>query len=347
MLEKLTDAIRGGRTLTEREAEGAIGGIMLGGAAPEAVGAFLLALREKGEGLSEVVGAARAMRRAARAFSTGGIAAVDTCGTGGDGLRTANLSTLAAIVTAAAGAPVVKHGNRAITSACGSADLLEGLGIRVDPPPAVMERVFRETGFAFLFAPAFHPAMKAVAPIRKQLGVPTIFNLLGPLTNPAGVRHQVVGVADAGKMDLYAEALKRLGAERFLVVRGADGQDELSVTGPTEMLEYNRGRDPEKIARITLTPEPFGIVPVGLAAIQGGDKAKNVELARAVLEGAPGPVREGVVLNAAAALYVAGVAGDIAAGVSLAREALDRRKGLELVERLARLTEGEPKGKKP
>jgi anthranilate phosphoribosyltransferase len=236
---------------------------------------------------------------------------------------------------------VAKHGNRSITSACGSADLLEALGVAVDAEPAAAQRCFDQTGFAFLFAPRFHPAMKAVGPIRRELGVPTLFNLLGPLTNPARVRHQVVGVADPKKLDLYARALVALGAERVLVVHGADGQDEISTTGATEVAEFNRKMDPERVARYRLDPGLFGISQASLAELKGSDPKRNAEAAQEVLAGRLGAVRDAVVLNAAAALYVAGAASDLSQGISLSARALDQGRAKALLDQVRKLsTEG-------
>ncbi len=340
-LESFLAKVQAGTHLTESESESAITRIMEGNCPAEEIKTFLLALRRKGESLSEVVGAARAMRAHAAPIRADGRELVDTCGTGGDRLKTVNISTLAALVVAGAGVPVAKHGNRSITSACGSADLLEALGVAIDVEPPVVERCIAQAGFGFLFAPRFHPAMKAVAPIRKELGVPTIFNLLGPLTNPAGVRHQVVGVADSGKMELYAQALKALGAERFLVVHGADGQDELSTTGPTEVIEFNGKIDPDRVAHYSLLPETFGIQPARLDQLQGGSPQENARIAEEVLAGRPGPIRDAVLFNAAAALYVAGAAGDIEIGLSLAAQALDRGRAGEVLERIRRITGGQ------
>lgn len=338
-LSPLLAKILSGKNLTEAEAEAAVAQIMEGCCPAEEVRRFLLVLRGKGEALSEVVGAARAMRARAEKIQVNGRILVDTCGTGGDGLKTVNISTIAALVVAGAGVPVAKHGNRAITSSCGSADLLEALGVPVDVEPSVVERCIHEANFGFLFAPRFHPAMKAAAPIRKELGVPTIFNLLGPLTNPAGVRHQVVGVADAGKMELYAKALLALGAERALVVHGADGQDELSTTGITEIAEINVKHDPIRFARYTITPETFGIRKVCMEEIRGGSPQENARTAGEVLAGKIGPVRDAVVLNAAAALYVAGAAGDLGQGVTLVSQALDRGKALAVLEKVRQITQ--------
>lgn len=337
-MNTLLQKIQQGTDLTEPEAEGLISRIVEGRIPPEEVKIILLALRQKGEALTEVVGAARAMRRHALAVKTPAGPVVDTCGTGGDGLQLVNISTLAALVVAGAGVAVAKHGNRSVSSSCGSADLLEALGVRVDAEPAVVERCLQEARFGFLFAPRFHPAMKAVAPIRKALGVPTLFNLLGPLTNPAGVRCQVVGVADASKMTLYAEALAHLGGLRALVVRGEDGQDEISTTGPTQVVEIHTERDAGRLARYTLTPETFGIPPARLSDLKGTTAAENARIAQAVLDAQPGSVREAVLFNAAAALYVAGAAGDFNAGLILARWSLDRGKAREVLELVKRLT---------
>ena len=326
--------------LTEAEAEQAVGRIMEGSVSAGEIKAWLLELRAKGESLSEIVGAARAMRARALPVKVASPVVVDTCGTGGDGLRGINLSTLAALVAAGAGATVAKHGNRSITSACGSADLLEALGLAVEVAPEVVERCIREAGFGFMYAPRFHPAMKAVAPIRKELGVPTIFNLLGPLTNPAGAKHQVVGVADAAKLDLYAQALRALGAVKALVVHGADGQDEISTTGPTEVAEINVKIDPERIARYTLVPETFGIRRALLRDLIGGAPAENARIAQRVLGGDKGPIRDAVLLNAAAALYAAGAAGDLDSGMVLARQALDTGKAASVLEKVKRITHG-------
>lgn len=334
----LLNKVKTGSDLTESEAQAAIAQIMEGRSSAEEVKGFLLGLRGKGEALSEVVGAARAMRACAGRIQTDGRVMVDTCGTGGDGLKTVNISTIAALVVAGAGVAVAKHGNRSITSACGSADLLEALGVRIDAEPPVVERCLAETGFGFLFAPRFHPAMKRVAPIRKELGVPTIFNLLGPLTNPAGVKHQVVGVADGAKQNLYAQALKALGSVRSLVVHGADGQDEISTTGPTDVIEFNASQDPDRVARYSLTPETFGIPKAILSQLQGGSPKENALIAEKVLSGELGPVRDAVLFNAAAALYVVGAAGDLEGGLGLACQSLDRGRALAVLEKVKQIT---------
>ena len=340
-LAALVEKAHARQHLTEAEAEQVVGLIMEGHASAGEIKAWLLELRAKGEALPEIVGAARAMRALAVKVRTAAPNTVDTCGTGGDGLKTINISTLAGLVAAGAGAPVAKHGNRSITSACGSADLLEALGVAVEVEPAVVEQCLSETGFGFMFAPRFHPAMKAVAPIRKELRVPTIFNLLGPLTNPAGVTHQVVGVADPAKLDLYAQALRALGAVKVLVVHGTDGQDEISTTGPTEVVEFNAKADPERFARYTLVPEMFGIQRARPEQLKGGSPAENARIAREILDGKTGPVRDAVLLNAAAALYVAGAAGDLDSGLALARQALDQGKAKAVLENVRRISHGQ------
>lgn len=338
-LKALLTQIESGADLTELEAQEALAQIMTGQAPAEEVKRLLLALRKKGEALSEVVGAARAMRACAAKIKTDGRLMVDTCGTGGDGLRTVNISTMAALVVAGAGVPVAKHGNRAVTSVCGSADLLEALGVAVDVEPEVVGRSLREANFGFFFAPRFHPAMKAVAAIRKELGVPTIFNLLGPLTNPADVGYHLVGVADEKRLELYAKALKALGGIRGLVVHGADGQDELATTGPTEVVEFNIKMDPERIVRFPVTPETFGLARASLKALEGGSPTQNAQVAQSVLEGGSGSVRDAVLLNAAAALYVAGAAGDIQMGLTLAADSVDRGKAKAVLETVKQITQ--------
>ncbi len=337
MIETFLEKVQRGADLTEEESREAILHIMQGKFSADQVKTFLLALREKGEALSEVIGAARAMREQAVPLKLSR-PAVDTCGTGGDGLKTLNISTVTALVVAGAGVAVAKHGNRSVTSACGSADLLEALGVKVDVEPAVVERCIQDAGFGFLFAPRFHPAMRAVASIRRELGVPTIFNLLGPLTNPAGVRRQLVGVADAAKLDLYAQALEALGAEKGLVVRGEDGQDELSVTGPTEVRELGVVGVQSRILPYQVTPEQFGLPRASLQDLVGGSVEENTRLARRVLTGDRGPIRDAVLLNAAAVLYVAGEAGGIRNGLILAADAIDSGTAAAVLEKVAKMT---------
>lgn len=305
--------------------------------APE-IAALLTAWRDAGVTVEELTGAARAMRAAATPVTMPPGVVLDTCGTGGDRLGTFNISTVAALVAAGAGVRVAKHGNRGATSACGSADLLTALGVTVDVGPDVVSRCVAQAGFGFLFAPRFHPAMRHVAPVRRQLGFRTIFNLLGPLTNPAGATHQIVGVSEAGLMDLMAQALQRLGCRRALVVHGADGLDEVSTTGPTQVVELAEG----KTASYTVTPEAFGIPKASLDQLRGGDPARCAQIAREVLAGQPGPYRDATLVNAGGALYVAGTAADIANGIALARQALDSRRAQAVLDRVVALTHSSP-----
>ena len=260
---------------------------------------------------------------------------VDTAGTGGDGQNTMNVSTAAAVVAAAAGAKVAKHGNRGASSVCGSADILEASGVKVDVAPDGVKRCIEEIGIGFMFAPIFHPAMRhAVAP-RREIGIRTVFNILGPLTNPANAGSQVLGVADPSYGDKMARVLGRLGTERAMVVHGKDGMDELSITGPTQVWELSGGQ----VNSYSVTPEDAGLKPASLNDISGGSLERNLELFNSVLQGVPGPVQDVVVLNAAATLVVAGKADDLSSGVSMAREAINNGAAREKLEALAALTQ--------
>ncbi len=330
----IADAIKSlveGRSLGREEMRGVFGEVMDGQVTDVQKTALLIALRMKGETAEEIIGAAMAMRERVTPLSGDFGQIVDTCGTGGDGRGTFNVSTLAAIVAAAAGAPVAKHGNRAVSSACGSADLLKELGVEIDLDAARMSDVLRRTGISFLFAPRLHPAMSSVAPVRRELGVRTIFNVLGPLTNPAFARRQVLGVYSAHLVELLAKVLLELGAEHALVVCSLDGLDEISISAPTQVSELRDGA----LRNYELTPEAIGVERHDLAQLAGGNVQDNARIARSVLAGDPGAPAEIVVANAGAALYVAGVAATIKEGVVLAREALAsgqaRRKLEELV----------------
>jgi anthranilate phosphoribosyltransferase len=313
------DALLGGGDLDAGVMEALIGAIMDGGLEPVQVAALLVALRAKGESGPEVAAAARAMRsRALRVAAPAG--AVDTCGTGGDGAGTINISTAAALTAAAAGVPVAKHGNRSVSSRCGSADVLEALGVRLDLEPGALSVLLDEVGIAFLFAQHLHPAMKAVVPIRRSLGVRTVFNLLGPLTNPAGVRRQVMGVWGFDVQRLAAEALAELGAEHALVVHSDDGLDELSVAAPTAVIEVRNG---SVAGRWRVDPAELGVRAGDPESLTGGDAAVNANRLRAILGGKErSAASEAVALNAAAALVVGGKAGDLANGLEIAREVL-------------------------
>jgi anthranilate phosphoribosyltransferase len=316
----LIERVLAGGSLDAATSEAALRSIMHGGVDPAVVGGFLVALRAKGETTDEIVGLARAMRSMATPFPVDTPGTVlDTCGTGGDRSGTVNVSTMAAVVCAAAGVRVVKHGNRAASSRSGSADVLESLGVVIDlAPPEALECLGR-CGITFLFAPAYHPALGHVMPARRALGVRTVFNVLGPLANPAGVGLQVLGVPDPAIGERMAEALAALGVRRAFVVHGADGLDELSTTGVNRVWEVDAG----VIRTWELDPQGLGLPRAALSDLAGGDAEDNAEVVRRVLAGEAGPVRDIVVLNAGAGLVVAGLADDVAAGVARAASVID------------------------
>ncbi|MGB9132937.1 MAG: anthranilate phosphoribosyltransferase [Methanosarcina sp.] len=320
-MRKYIKKLEEGRDLSSEEAEAAVDEI-LGKAEDEEIGAFLLALRTKGEKPEEIAGFVRGMKKAANTIKPSvPFRLIDTCGTGGDGLNTINVSTAAAIVTAAAGVPVAKHGNRAATSLSGSSDVLEALGIRVDLAPEQVRKTIEEIGIGFMFAPVFHPAMKRVAGIRKKLGVRTVFNILGPLTNPAGAKGQIIGVFDKKLCEPIAYALAELGTEHALVVNG-DGMDEISNTGETYVAELKNG----KVSTFTLTPESLGMLRANPEDIKGGTPKENARDLLCIFKGQKGPKRDLVVMNAAAALYVSGIVGSIRQAIPIAEDAIDSGK---------------------
>jgi anthranilate phosphoribosyltransferase len=308
----------GGESLGEREAADAMVEIMEGAATPAQVAGFVVALRAKGESLDEVVGLVTTMRSYAQRVEFPDDL-LDTCGTGGDRAGTFNVSTSAALVCAGAGARVAKHGNRAASSRCGSADVLEALGVVIDLPPNGVRRCIEEAGIGFCFAPVFHPAMRHAAGPRRELGVATIFNFLGPLTNPAGATRQALGVADPRMVDLMVESLGRLGSTHVVAFHGHGGIDELALSGPSEVVELKGG----EIGRRLLDPADLGLASASLEAIGGGSVEDNAATVRAVLGGESGARRDIVVLNAAAGLVAAGLADDIAAGMARAAESID------------------------
>ena len=322
-LADATEKLAGGAHLTRSEAEAAMEEILAGHAADVDIAALLSTLRAKGETVEELVGFARAMRRRAEPVFESGSAPdgplVDTCGTGGDAKGTFNVSTAAAFAVAGAGVRVAKHGNRSISSRCGSADVLEALGVRIDLPSQRIGEAIQQVGIGFLFAPAVHTAMKHAMAARRQLGGRTVFNLLGPLTNPAGATAQVAGVFSADYSDRLAKAMGELGVRRAFVVHGADGIDEISLSGETRVAEM---RD-AAVHSFTVAPEDFGFERAPLDAITGGDAHQNAELVRQILAGEKGPRRDIVVMNAAAALVAAGRANDWREGARLASESLD------------------------
>jgi len=307
--------------------------LMTGQATPAQVGAFLTALRMKGETAEELAEMARVMREKAVRVEVP-FPVVDTCGTGGDGQETFNISTVSAFVVAGAGLRVAKHGNRGLSSACGSADLLSALGVAVDLGPEPARRCLEEVGIAFLFAPVYHPAMRFVAGPRREIGIRTAFNLLGPLTNPAGARRQVVGVPRADLAEKVAHTLARLGTEHALVVHGEDGLDEATLAGPTYVWEVVG----EEVRSWTLTPEDLGLPRAPTSALRGGTVEKNRAMAMAVLEGKPGPARDVVLLNSALALRAGGLTKDLREGVETARRVLDSGQALAKLQALADLS---------
>jgi anthranilate phosphoribosyltransferase len=318
--------------LTEEEAAQAMRQVMEGGATPAQIAAFLIALRIKGETIEEITGCARIMREKATHIRAPYPNMIDTCGTGGDGSQTFNISTTAAFVVAGAGVPVAKHGNRAMSSRCGSADLLQALGVAIELSPERAEACLVEVGITFLFAPLFHSAMKYALGPRREIGVRTIFNILGPLTNPAGAKRQILGVSRKELTEPLARVLGKLGSTRAFVVHGADGLDEITTTGETHITALDAG----KIVSYTITPEQFGLRATPLGAFAGGDATENAAITLAVLEGKQGPHRDVVLLNAAAALAVAGAAADLEAGLQLAAYAVDSGAALEKLRRLQR-----------
>jgi anthranilate phosphoribosyltransferase len=307
-----------GQHLGRDEMHEVFGHVMDGAASDVLKSALLVALRMKGETSEEITGAAMAMRERVTPLDVDREGLVDTCGTGGDGRGTFNISTIAALVAAGAGANVAKHGNRAVSSSCGSADVLSALGVQIDLDAPRMAEVLRRAGIAFLFAPKLHPAMAAVASVRKELGVRTIFNVLGPLTNPAFARRQVLGVYADRLVDVVAQVLAALGARHALVVHSRDGLDEISVSAATRVCEVRDG----EVRSFELTPEDIGVGRHPIEALAGGDARANAEIAREVLNGARGPRHDVVVANAGAALYVAGLAPSIRDGVALAKESI-------------------------
>jgi anthranilate phosphoribosyltransferase len=311
--------VMSGEDLSRREMEVLIGLLMDGGLDERVTAGLLIALAMKGESVAELAGAAAAMRARVLTIPHRRPEVIDTCGTGGDGRGTFNISTAAALVASAAGAAVAKHGNRSVSSRSGSADVLEALGVRIDATPEATGRCLDQLGIAFLFAPGLHPAMRAVMPVRRALTVRTLFNLLGPLTNPAGARRQVIGVFAAERVETVAGALCELGTEHALVVHGSDGLDEITCSGPTTVAETRDG----SVRLYELEPEDFGVARHPTEALAGGDPGENAALLRILLEGAPGPLRDVTLINAGAALVVAGVAEEWRDGAERAAAAID------------------------
>jgi anthranilate phosphoribosyltransferase len=320
--------------LTAGEAAAAMREVMEGRAAPAALASLLTGLVMKGERPAEIVGLAQTMREHAVQLQTPVADAFDTCGTGGDRSGTFNISSAAAVVIAACGVPVAKHGNRSVSSRCGSADVFEALGVNIDATPAIVERALRETGLAFFFARTFHPSMKHAAQTRSDLGIRTAFNLLGPLTNPAGATRQLVGVPRPELTELLARALMMLGSQRAWVVHGADGIDEVSTTGYTKVSECRDG----KVNTFYVHPADFGLPKSAPSDLRGGDAAANAAIARRLLAGEGGATRDIVLLNAAASLLIAERAGTIREGIAAAAEALDGGRAAAILEKLVEVS---------
>jgi len=317
-----------GERLTSEESAAAFGAMMTGGVSEARMAAFLTALALRGPSVAELTGAARAMRQAMTPVEAPP-GAIDVCGTGGDGAGTLNVSTAAAFVVAGCGVPVAKHGNRAMSSRTGAADVLEALGVPIDHDAAAAKKHLLKSGFAFLFAPAYHPAMKYVAPVRRELGFRTVFNLLGPICNPARVRRQLLGIFSLEWLEPVAHVLNELGTERAWVVHGSDGLDELTTTGVTRVAVLEQGQ----VSVREIKPEDAGLRRTTLAALKGGTAMENARAIRELFDGARTPFRDIVLLNAGAALVVAGCAETVAEGVGLAAEAIDKGRAASALEK--------------
>jgi anthranilate phosphoribosyltransferase len=332
LVTALNDLVEG-RDLGEATARAVMDRFMDGSASPAQVGALLAALRLKGETVPELSGMVQSMRDHAVQVTLDG-PAVDTCGTGGDGSGTFNISTAAAIVVAGAGCAVAKHGNRAQSSRCGSADVLEALGVRISLPPQGVVRCVREAGIGFMLAPTYHPAMRHVGPVRQALGIRTAFNIMGPLANPAGVRHQLIGTPSVALAERMAGVLLRLGHLRAVVFAGPGGLDELALHAPAEAFVVGEGR----VERTAIDPLALGLSPAPLSALSGGDAAANARRMRDLLDGESGPLRDCVLLNAGAALYAAECVPSIAAGIAAAGAAIDSGAARERLATLVRVS---------
>ena len=334
MIQEAIQALIAGTDLGRIKSRAVMDQIMSGDATDAQIGAFLVALRIKGETVDEIVGCAEGMRAQATPIATSRTNLIDTCGTGGDGSGTFNISTTVAFVACGAGLAVAKHGNRSISSQCGSADVLAELGVNIAAAPQQVGKCIDEAGIGFLFAVALHGAMKHAIGPRKELAVRTVFNVLGPLTNPAGAKRQLIGVYDGALTDKVAGVLNELGSERAFVVHGADGLDEITLTGPTKLSELNGGQ----VTTREINPGDFGLETAAAEALAGGDAAHNAQILRAVLDGQQGPQRDVVLLNAAAAIAAGGLVEDIAAGLDIARESIDSGKARQALDRLVEVS---------
>ena len=334
MIKEAIAALVSGNSLAADDAAQVMEEIMQGEATPAQFGAFVTALRLKGETVDEIVGLARTMRARAIPVITDGIV-VDTCGTGGDGSHTFNISTTAAFVAAGAGLKVAKHGNRAMSSQCGSADVLEALGVKIDLNADQVQKCLQEIGIGFMFAPAFHPAMKYAAVPRREIGIRTVFNILGPLTNPAGAKAQVLGVADESLVEKMALALQHLGCHHALVVHGEDGLDEITISGKTHVCELKGSH----IVNYTINPEDLGLPGASSDSLKGGSAKENAELLRNILSGAAGPQRDAVLMNTAAVLLAGDKVETLRRGVELAQKTIDSGHALNKLEQLIKVSQ--------
>ncbi len=330
MIKEAIQRIVSGENLTQGEAYNVMEEIMEGKCTDSQISSYITALRMKGETIDEIAGSCKAMREKAVYVNSGSNMALDTCGTGGDNLHLFNISTISAFVVAGCDVVVAKHGNRSVSSQCGSADLLLGLGVNINLSKKGTERCLKEIGIGFLFAPNLHPAMKYAIGPRREIGIRTIFNILGPLTNPARVRYQMLGVYDEGLCELLAYVLKELGTISAIVMHGKDGSDEASISGPTRICELYNG----KITCYTITPEEFGLKRVNLEEVKGGDCKKNVELALNIFKGKNGAKRDVILLNSALALYVVRKASSIKGGIEIAKKSIDSGEALKKLEAL-------------
>jgi len=339
MIKEAIQNLVSGHSLMMEEAASVMEEIMEDKVTPAQFGAFVTALRLKGETVDEIAGLAKTMRAKAIPVTVAE-PVVDTCGTGGDGSATFNISTAAAFVVAGAGLKVAKHGNRAMSSQCGSADVLEALGVKIDLNAEQVQRCLEEVGISFMFAPIFHPAMKYAAAPRREIGIRTVFNILGPLTNPAGVKAQVLGVAEGSLVDKLALVLQSLGSHHALVAHGKDGLDEITLTGKTQVCELKD----DHIQSYSITPEDFGFPRASLDSLRGGTADENATLLRSILAGALGPQRDVVLMNAAAALVAGDRASSLEQGLDLAQEAVDSGQALAKLEQLVRLSQALTQG---
>ena len=330
MIQEAIQKLVGGRGLTREEARGVMDQIMSGGATDAQIGAFLVALRCKGESVDEISGCAQAMREKATRVHTSRDPVIDTCGTGGDGSGTFNISTTVAFVAAGAGLCVAKHGNRAMSSRCGSADVLQALGVNIDIGPDKVGKCLDEAGIGFLFAPMLHGAMKHAIGPRREIGARTVFNALGPLTNPAGARRQLIGVYDGDLTEKLAGVLHELGSERAFVVHGSDGLDEITLTGMTRVAELNAG----SIETYEISPGDFGFDEAGVEELKGGNAEENAGILLEVLDGGKGSRSNVVLMNAAAAIAAGGLASSLEEGVERARSAISSGRAREALEKL-------------